>query len=101
MSLRISLQLSNPALQDKGESHSRVAFYIGKIICILLFLFLGIALLCLPWFRFWDDNDLLYSFPQLRPMVSNPYFKGAVIGLGIADILIGIRESVRLFRPRK
>jgi hypothetical protein len=36
----------------------------------------------------------LYVYPQLRPLIANSYFKGAVLGFGIANILIGIREIV-------
>ncbi len=55
---------------------------------------LGIALLSFPWMGFWDDNTLLYLYPQIRPLVANSYFKGAVLGLGIANIIIGIHEIV-------
>ncbi len=100
MPLRISLQLTNPTLQDRGEICSQVPFWIGKILYIVLSLGFGAALLCLPWFSFWENNYILYYVPELRPMISNPYFKGAVFGLGIADILIGIREIVHLCQGR-
>ena len=72
----------------------RVTSWILKILYILYSLQVGLFLLCLPWFHFWENNHLLYDYPQLRPLISNPYFKGAVLGLGIANILIGIREIV-------
>lgn len=100
MPLRISLHLTNPSLQDKGESDSRVQMWIGKILYALLYVGFGVALLSLPWFSFWENNYVLYYLPELRPLISNPYFKGAVFGLGIADILIGIREMVHLFEGR-
>ncbi len=100
MPLRISLQLTNPTLQDKGESDSRIPFWIRKILYAFLSIGFGVALLSLPWFSFWENNYVLYYFPELRPLISNPYFKGAVFGLGIADILIGIREIVHLFQGR-
>lgn len=96
MPLRISLQLSNPALQDKGERNSRTSYWIFKILYILFSLGFGAALLCLPWLNFWENNYVLYFYPELRPLVSNSYFKGAVLGLGMADILIGIREIARI-----
>jgi hypothetical protein len=34
-------------------------------------------------------------------MISNPYVKGAIFGLGIADILIGIREIAKLCKGQR
>lgn len=92
MPLRIALQLANPTPQDKGNRRTRVTFWIIKILYILFSLGFGVALLCLPWLGFWENNHLLNFYPPLRPLISNSYFKGAVLGLGIADILIGIYE---------
>jgi hypothetical protein len=72
----------------------RVSSWIFKAICILYSLPVGLFLLCLPWFYFWENNQLLYVYPQFRPLISNSYFKGAVLGLGIANILIAIHEIV-------
>jgi hypothetical protein len=96
MSLRIALQLANPVARGKGKLFTRATFWIAKILYILLSLGFGVALICLPWFYFWENNYLLYMYPQLRPLVSDSYFKGAVLGLGIVDILIGIREIAHL-----
>jgi len=95
MPLRIALQLANPASQDDGNPHTRALFGISKMLYIFFSLGFGVALLCLPWLSFWENNDLLYMYPQLRPLISNSYFKGTVLGLGIADILIGIQEIAR------
>ena len=92
MPLRISLQLANPASQSKGNRDTRVTFWILKILYILFSLGFGVALLWLPWLSFWENNHLLNLYPPLRPLISNSYFKGAVLGLGIVDILIGIYE---------
>ncbi len=100
MPLRISLQLTNPALQDKGRPRTPATFWIIKILYILFSLGFGVALLFLPWLNFWENNYVLYFYPELRPLVSNSYFKGAVLGLGIADILIGIREITRIHKVR-
>jgi hypothetical protein len=101
MPLRISLRLTNPALQDRGETQSQIPLWVAKILYIFSSLGFGVALLCLPWFHFWENNYVLYFFPQLRPMISNPYVKGAIFGLGIADILIGIREIAKLCKGQR
>ena len=79
----------------------RVTSWISKIIFVLYSLQVGLFLLCLPWFHFWENNHLLYAYPQLRPLISNSYFKGAVLGLGIANILIAIHEIVHFRNASK
>jgi len=74
--------------------HSRVLTLISNALFIVYFLIFGVALLFLPWSYNWENNYLLYLYPQIRPVIANPFFKGAVLGLGIADILIGINGIV-------
>ena len=63
-----------------------------RFLYILLTLTFGASLLVLPWSSLWDNNYLLYLYPQIRLIVANPFFKGAVIGLGIVNIMIGFDE---------
>ena len=65
-----------------------------QVIYILYCLEVGIFLLFLPWMSIWDNNYLLYLYPRLAPIIGNPFLKGAVLGLGIVNILIGIQEIV-------
>jgi hypothetical protein len=101
MLLRIVPQFAHPNTEDGSGLYARVTSWIIKILYILFSLIGGVALLCLPWFRFWDDNNLLYVFPQIRPLVANSYFKGAVLGLGVVNILIGIGEIVHITESSK
>jgi hypothetical protein len=82
-----------------GRQPLRFISWALRIIYILYSLEVGIFLLILPWMGFWENNYLLYLFPPLRPVIENSFFKGAVLGLGIANILIGIHEIVH-FRKR-
>jgi hypothetical protein len=63
---------------------------------ILASLELGIFLIYLPFRQYWDNNYLLYLYPQFRPLISSAYFKGFVLGLGIVNILIGIHEIANI-----
>ncbi len=101
MALRIAFQLANPMSPDRGKQHLPIGLWLFKSSYILFSLAFGAALLCLPWQSFWENNYLLYMYPELRPLISNSYFKGAVLGLGIADILIGIREITRFRESAK
>jgi hypothetical protein len=50
--------------------------------------------LFLPWLQIWDNNYLLYRYPGIRPIIANSFLKGAVLGLGIVNLLIGIQEII-------
>ncbi len=74
-----------------------VIFFI--ILCVLL----GFYLILAPWdllFGNWSDNYLLAfvtdssGIPVLQRTVSSNWFRGAVTGLGVANLLIAIWESV-------
>jgi hypothetical protein len=94
---------SPPADSDPKEggdnSLTHILHWLRKslyIIYILASFELGMLLLCMPWMRVWDNNYLLYLFPQFRALVANPFFKGFVLGLGIANIAIGIHEVAQI-----
>jgi hypothetical protein len=63
---------------------------------VLLSLEIGIFLVCFPWKNSWENNYLLYLYPQIRPLVANSFFKGFVVGLGIVNFIIGIHEIVQI-----
>ncbi len=69
-------------------------------IYILYFFEVGIFLILLPWFKIWDNNALLHRFPFLKTFALSGYFKGIIIGLGIANILMGIVEVLEIRRRR-
>jgi len=66
------------------------------LVHIVYWLVVGGFLMLFPWLDFWENNPLLYRFPDLRPIIINPFLKGAVLGLGIVNLIIGIQEIVRL-----
>ncbi|MGA2260640.1 MAG: hypothetical protein ABSH28_04300 [Acidobacteriota bacterium] len=72
--------------------------WVLRIIYIIYSLEVGSYLIVLPSQSIWDNNDLLYRFPSLRPLIVNPFLKGAVLGLGIVNLLIGLYEIVRFRR---
>jgi hypothetical protein len=79
---------------DKTNSHSHIASKMLSVIYILYSLEAGIFLLWLPWLSLWENNHMLYLYPQIRTLVANPFFKGAILGLGIDNILMGIWQVV-------
>jgi hypothetical protein len=60
---------------------------------------LGMVLAVLPWMRAWTENSLLAPYPGLRAFLEHNFVRGAVSGLGLVNIWIGIWEAVR-YRER-
>ena len=58
----------------------------------------GVFLLIFPWSNVWDQNSLLSYYPDLKIVVLNNFFRGAVSGLGLANLLLGFWEIARLNR---
>ncbi len=91
-----------PAETDPKGGSITLARIVGWLWVSLYFIYilasfeLGMLLLFMPWMRSWENNYLLYLYPQFRPLVSNAFFKGFVMGLGIANIAIGIHEVVQI-----
>lgn len=88
------------------RGHSRL----WDMIFAILTLEIGLFLLIYPWMDSWNLNH----FPaQLRNYIHNynpfgfsledlwddPFFRGAVSGLGLVNLWICVREVVRLVRP--
>jgi len=75
--------------------------WVWRILYVLYSFEVGGFLLILPWLSMWDNNYLIYQYPGIRPIVANSFLKGAVLGLGILNILIGIQEIVKFFKSFK
>jgi hypothetical protein len=72
------------------------------IFFIILCLLLGTYLILAPWdmlFGNWSDNYLLAlavdktGLPTLQKTVSSGWFRGAVTGLGVLNIIIALWEA--------
>ena len=74
-------------------------------VCLVIFAFeLGLVLMVFPWLSNWDLNWLPLHSRFLSSVWLNPYFRGALSGLGLLNIYVAFLEAVRqmaaLF-PRK
>ena len=62
-------------------------------ILILFCLELGLFLTVLPWSSVWERNYFLYRYPASGAWLLNHYIRGAISGLGFADILVGLWQA--------
>ncbi len=58
----------------------------------------GLFLIVFPWMDFWQNNLLLEYLPVLKIILLNNFFRGAVTGLGIANLILGAWELAGLRR---
>jgi hypothetical protein len=73
---------------------------IGLVIKVIFYIEMGILLVVLPWISVWTDNNLILAYPTLRAILQHNFVRGAVSGIGLVDIWIGIWEAVH-YRDRK
>lgn len=73
---------------------------IGLVIKVVFYIELGMLLAVLPWTRVWTDNNLIIAYPRIRAIIQEGWLRGAVTGIGLVDIWIGIWEAVH-YRDRK
>ena len=87
-----------PALEpDTIHERGPVQVWMHRIsvfLFVLISAVAGVLLIILPWTPEWTDNYLLLSFPSLRSLVSNGFFRGFCSGLGLLDIWIGFWEAL-------
>jgi hypothetical protein len=79
------------------ERPTRLDLWLHRV-TVLLFVFVcavvGVLLVILPWRPEWTDNRLLLTYPSLRAVVANGFFRGICSGLGMLDIWIGFWEAI-------
>jgi hypothetical protein len=87
-----------PALEPGvSHAHGPVQVWMHRIsvfLFVLISAVAGVLLIILPWTPEWTDNYLLLSFPSLRLLVSNGFFRGFCSGLGLLYICIGFWEAL-------
>lgn len=63
-----------------------------RLLYAAYFLEVGLLLVVLPWTSFWDHNYVFDLVPAVRGWVLNSYARGAVSGLGLLNIGLGLTE---------
>jgi hypothetical protein len=66
-----------------------------------LFIEVGVVLAIVPWSAYWDRNYFAEAIPLLETLVTNNFVRGAVSGLGLVNLAIGISEILSLLSARR
>ena len=59
---------------------------------------IGLFLVVFPWVDIWSLNYFSEWFPALENIWDEPYFRGAITGLGLVNIYVACAEVLHLFR---
>lgn len=73
---------------------------VKRLVLIALFLEVGFVLIVVPWSAYWDRNYFAELLPLVHALVTNNFFRGAVSGLGVINIVVGIADLVSMFTSR-
>jgi hypothetical protein len=71
---------------------------LGSFLFILFSFEIGAFLLVFPWLAPWQNNWIADLFPAMGSLWANPFFRGALSGLGFVNIYISLAEIHRLRR---
>ncbi|HEY6369499.1 MAG TPA: hypothetical protein VIX37_02895 [Candidatus Sulfotelmatobacter sp.] len=99
----VTALLGPPLEAETRPSNGPVQVWLHRIsvfLFVLISAVAGVLLIILPWTPEWTDNYLLLSFPSLRSVVSNAFFRGICSGLGLLDIWIGFWEALHYHEQR-
>ena len=72
-----------------------------RLLLIAFFLEAGFALIVVPWSAFWDRNYFAQALPFVHDVITNNFVRGAVSGVGLINIVVGVRELVAMLLARQ
>jgi len=85
-----------PLLVEPGAPHPRFwSRRLRLVLYVMVCVWLGLLVTVFPWTPVWSQNSLTTGRPVLRAIMLNYFVRGALTGLGLVDIWLGIWEAVR------
>lgn len=72
-----------------------------RLLQIVFFFEVGFLLALVPWSQYWERNYFADSWPWLREIITNNFVRGAVTGLGLVNLAVGVLEIVSIFMARR
>ncbi len=77
---------------------SRKTVLLSQIVFLLFCLEVGLVLMLLPWTLLWDNNYFFSLQPQYGSVLLSNYLRGAVSGVGLINLWMGVEEIRRIRR---
>ncbi len=76
----------------------RRGHFLSHLFSVLFCLEVGFVLFLMPWTVLWDTNYFFSIAPELNRVWLSTYLRGAVSGVGLVNLWIGLGEAWRLRR---
>jgi len=70
-----------------------------RVLFLLIWIELGLVLVLVPWSEMWEANYFLLRYPVFDVFARNPYFRGAISGLGVMNIFFALESFRRRVAP--
>ena len=61
---------------------------------------IGLVLIVIPWSAFWERNYFAQLLPPLHGIITNHFLRGAVSGIGLINLSVGLAELVSILTGR-
>jgi hypothetical protein len=71
-----------------------------RLVYTVFFLEAGFVLIVIPWLAFWDRNYFAELLPTVQAVITNNFFRGAISGLGVVNVVVGLGELLSLLARR-
>jgi hypothetical protein len=71
---------------------------LSAVLFVTFCLEIGLFLLIFPWTEYWDSNYFSGLIPAFHEYWDNMYVRGALSGIGVANLYIAFSEMLRLRR---
>ena len=91
-------QLDPRGLEAQAGRAATWSHRLGALLLILFCFEIGVFLLVFPWLDPWQNNWIADVSPFLGSVWENPFFRGALSGLGFLNLYIAVVEVFRLRR---
>src|SRR5512135_279380 len=87
-----------------GAGHDGHPVWLARAMMVVFVAFcieIGVVLVTVPWIpSLWHENGLLAPYPDARAFLAHDFVRGAVSGLGLLDIWLGIWEGLHYRDPK-
>ena len=93
----ISTNLATPTGPSPVEEYGEAPVWLQRLflgVYVLFCMSLGMALMTLPWAGNWFEDGFLARWPAVQHILRQGFVRGAVSGLGVIDIWLGVLEVV-------
>ncbi|HSM86459.1 MAG TPA: hypothetical protein VLT16_09925 [Candidatus Limnocylindrales bacterium] len=64
------------------------------VVYVLFCMTIGMVLVTLPWTSNWFENGMIARWPAVQQFLQHGFVRGAISGLGLVDIFLGVLEAV-------